>query len=326
MDTSLFEKLNQQGIISNESLQKVQQRQSNPLISVYWELKTLLYLGVLLLSTGLGIIVYKNIDTIGHQAILAAIAIICGGCFYYCFKNKLPFASNRIEAPNASFDYILLLGCLTFITFIGYLQFQYQVFGLKYGLATFVPMLVLFFCAYYFDHLGILSLAITNLAAWAGIAVTPVKILSENNFNDDTIIITAMLLGVLLVAAALASVKKKFKAHVEFTYINFGMHLLFISCLAAMFYFEGMYLLWMLVLTGIAYFFYLHACKQKSFYFILVLTLYMYIGLAYTIIRLLFYNSGLEIFGVYIAFMYFIASAVGLILFLIKMNRKIKAL
>jgi len=49
-------------------------------------------------------------------------------------------------------------------SFIGYLQYQYSAFGTHYGMATLIPMLALFLIAYYFDHLGILSLAIANLA------------------------------------------------------------------------------------------------------------------------------------------------------------------
>jgi hypothetical protein len=66
-------------------------------------------------------------------------------------------------------DYILLLGCLLLLILIAYLQFQYNVFGNRYGLATFIPMVLLFISAYYFDHIGVLTMAITNLAAWAGI-------------------------------------------------------------------------------------------------------------------------------------------------------------
>lgn len=326
MNTAFFEQLNQQQIISTESLQKIKERQRNKLISVFWELKTLLYLGVLLLAGGLGIIVYKNIVTIGHQSILALMALTIAACFYYCFKHKLPFSKAKVQAPNAYFDYVLLLGCLLFISFVSYLQFQYNVFGSRYGLATFIPMLVLFTVAYYFDHLGILSIAITNLAAWAGIAVTPAAILKENDFDNFSLIVTGIVLGILLVAASVFSISKKLKAHFSFTYTNFGMHLLFISSLAGMFHFEKAYFLFFLLLSACAYFFYLRAFKEKSFYYILILSLYCYIGLSYVAIRLLFYTINLDMGGVYLAFFYFIGSAIALIVFLIRMNKKIKAL
>jgi len=326
MDAIIFEKLYAQDAISLASLKKIKEQEGKQLVSLHWELKTLLYLGVLLLSTGLGIVVYKNIDSIGHQAILAFIAIISAGCFYYCVKTKTPFLREKAVTPNAFFDYSLLMGCLTFITFIGYLQFQYQVFCYRYGLASFIPMLVLFFSAYYFDHLGVLSMAITNLAAWAGLAITPASILKENDFSSTTIILTGLLLGVVLIVAGIVSKRRNFKRHFEFTYTNFGANLLFISCLAALFTFDGIYLLWFLLLAGISYFFYLKSFAEKSFYYLLLMSVYLYIGLSYVVIRLLFFTAHGEIGSVYISLLYFIGSAIGMIVFLMRMNKKIKSL
>jgi hypothetical protein len=325
MDIPLFEKLHADGHLSDVSLQKVKAANSNKLFSLHWELKTILYLGVLLLSSGLGILVYKNIDTIGHQVILAFIAAVCTGCFVYCFKKKDPYTNNKVTQPNTFFDYILLLGCLTLVTFIGYLQFQYNVFGNRYGLATFIPMVLLFATAYYFDHLGVLSMAITTLAAWAGFAVTPSTILEDNDFNSETILLTGSLLGVLLITAAFFSVRRKIKAHFQFAYSNFGAHLLFICVLGAMFSYEREYVLYFLLLIALSYFFYRKALHDRSFYFLLILALYFYIGLSYTFIKLIF-DANSDMGGVYLSFFYFILSAIGLIFFLIAMNKKIKAL
>ena len=180
MRIPIFEQLHREGLLSEASLNKIRIDEGTRLFSIHWEVKTLLYIGVLLLTGGIGILIYKNIDTIGHTVILALIGAVCAGCFVYCERKKLPFSFARVPAPNAYFDYILLLGCLTLLTFITYLQVQYTAFGEAYGLATFIPMVLLFFCAYYFDHLGVLSLAITNLAAWMGVAITPLNIFNAN--------------------------------------------------------------------------------------------------------------------------------------------------
>jgi hypothetical protein len=325
MDIPLFEKLRVEGLIGEESLTKLKASENNRLFSLHWELKTILYLGILLLSGGLGILVYKNIDTIGHTAILVFIGLLSACGFAYCFKTKLPFATGKVAAPNAFFDYVLLLACLCFITFIGYLQYQYHFFGNRFGLVTFIPMLVLFFSAYYFDHLGILSLAITNLCAWAGIAVTPLRILQDNDFNSNTLIYTGLVMGAGLIATGVVTRLRQFKPHFAFTYTNFGMHILFISILAGMFLFEPVYLFWFAFLVGVAFYFYRDALRSRSFYFLLVLTLYSYIGLSYVIIRILFYTLQTDTGGIYLMFMYFIGTAVGLILFLIRMNKNIKA-
>ena len=324
MDTTGFENSYEVAVINKDILAKIRKQENGNLISVHWELKIIFYLGVSLLTTGLGIIVYKNIDTIGHQAIVAFIALLSASSFFYCYKTKAPFSFQKVEAPNQIFDYALLLGCLSFVSLIAYLQFEYTLFGNRFGLASFIPLLVLFFSAYYFDHLGILSLAITNLAAWAGITVTPTRILKDNDFNSDSIIYTGILLGILLVVASIASKKLKVKAHFEFTYSNFGTHVLFISCLAAMFNFEKTYLLWFLLLLGICAFYYIKALSEKSFYYMLLLTFYGYIGLSYVVIRLMF-SLGDDIGSIYLAFLYFIASALGMIAFLISMNKKLKS-
>ncbi|MBK6634695.1 MAG: DUF2157 domain-containing protein [Chitinophagaceae bacterium] len=101
MNLPLFEQLHAGGHVSDASLQKIKAVQSNKLFSVHWEFKAMLYLGVLLLSGGLSILVYKNIDTIGHQVILFVIAAVCAGSFFYCFKKKLPYSNSKVLSPDS---------------------------------------------------------------------------------------------------------------------------------------------------------------------------------------------------------------------------------
>ncbi|HSC36702.1 MAG TPA: DUF2157 domain-containing protein [Chitinophagaceae bacterium] len=324
MNTPLAQQLHTEGLLSEASLEKVKAAEAGRLFSVHWELKTLLYLGVLLLSGGLGVLVYKNIDTIGHQAVLAFIAVVSAGCFYYCIKKKPPFSTARVASPGVLYDYLLLLACLTFVSFLGYWQYQYGIFGQRYGLALFVPMVVLFFTAYYFDHLGVLSLAITNLAAWAGIAVTPLQLWRENDFDNPVLISTGLALGLFLLVAAFFSEKQKIKTHFAFTYTNFGMNLLFVAGLAGMFYYDHYYLLWFLVLAVIAARFYFEALRQRSFYLLLMTSLYSYIALGYTVGRLVLSMPGADLGAVILLCMYFILSASGLIVFLVRTNKKMK--
>ena len=325
MDIHTFQQLHREGLITDDSLQKVEAVEKARLFSLHWELKTLLYLGVTLLSGGLGILVYKNIDTIGHQVILAAIALVSVGCFYYCRRNAAPLSVAKVQVPNPFFDYILLLGCLTMITFIAYLQYAYSVFGSRYGLATFIPMVILFISAYSFDHLGVLSLAITNLAAWMGIAVTPMRIIKENSFDDRRLIYTGLFLGIILLLAAMASEKRNIKKHFEFTYNNFGTHILFISGLAGLFLHEQFFILWFLFLLLIAFYIYRQAMKKNSFYFLLLVSLYTYIALSYVIIRILDKIGFADMNSIYLGLLYFIFSAIALVRILIVFNRKMKA-
>ena len=325
MDLHLFEKLTSRDLISSDSFQKIKAAEDNRLFSLHWQLKTILYLGITLLSTGLGLLIYKNIDTIGHQVILAGIALASGGCFLYCIRKSAAFSLQKVPTPDTFFDYILLLGCLTLLTFIGYWQAQYSVFGNAYGLATFIPMVILFITAYRFDHLGVLSLAIVNLAAWAGVSIAPLHLLKENDFSDASLIYTGVVLGLVLIAFGQLSQAKKLKAHFEFTYSNFGVHLLFISGLAGLFKFEGAYILWFLWLMGMGFLIAWQAIKRRSFYFLLVVTGYDYIALSYVVIRILMEMRNADMAPLYLACLYFIGSAIGIVRMLIILNRKMKA-
>src|SRR3712207_4120872 len=108
MNLSIFERLLTEGLLSESSLEKVRTQVRGQLFSLHYELKTLLYLGVLLLSSGLGILIYKNIDTIGHQVVILLIMLVSAGSFTYCLKRKRPFRWAKVEAPTPFFDYILL--------------------------------------------------------------------------------------------------------------------------------------------------------------------------------------------------------------------------
>ncbi|HTK20901.1 MAG TPA: DUF2157 domain-containing protein [Mucilaginibacter sp.] len=319
---NLYENLHADGLISDESFEKIKQKQD--LFSVHWELKTLLYLGVLLLTSGLGLLVYENIDTIGHQFVLAFIALICTGCFVYCFKTALPFSTEKVKSPDTLFDYILLLGCTSFVIFIGYLQYEYKAFGTNYNLATLIPMLVLFFAAYYFDHLGILNMAIANLAVWMGVSVTPKQLLLNSDFDSKTIIYTYLALGVILLAGAYITQRLNFKKHFKFSYQHYGMHVTFIALLAGYFFYyhSAFAMLWMLALFAIAWLIYSDAFKNHSFYFLLLVVLYSYVAISSLVVRALLLAEDER--ALYSTMLYFIGSAIGLILLLINLNKKIK--
>jgi hypothetical protein len=321
----LYNSLHNEGLISDESYTKLTQERQPPLFSVHWEIKTLLYLGVLLLTTGLGLLIYKNIDTIGHEFVLLLIALICLGSFTYCFRLKLPFSTAKVNSPNMAFDYILLLACISFVTFVGYLQFEYKAFGTNYGLATLIPMLVLFFIAYYFDHLGILNMAIANLAIWMGVTVTPKQLLLNSDFDSQTIIYTYVALGLILLAGAFATQHSGFKKHFKFSYQHYGVHITFIALLAGYFHYydSAIAIAWMLGVFLLGYLIYRDAFKNKSFYFLLLVILYSYIAISSLVIRVLI--IGADIGAISLLFLYFIGSAIALIFLLINLNKKLKA-
>ncbi len=304
------------GLITPENQTRIQMYETQKPFSLHWELKTLLYLGVILLNLGLGWLIYENIDSIGHGVIIAAIATVCIGCFAYSFRKRGVFSWNQVESPSPYYDYLLLLGCLTFVILEGYLQYQYAIFGSRYGLATFIPMGFFFFVAYYFDHRGALSLAITALASWLGLAVTPADILDRNDFSDSGLVWAGVLLGAILAAMAFGSEKKNLKAHFAFTYLNFGVHILFIASLAGLMALEQ--IIFIPVVIAAIGFFVWYARTESSFYFLIVALIYGYIALTYLVFQLdVSWDGG----AIYFYNFYFLVSCGAIIYFLLKYKK-----
>ncbi len=324
MDIPVFEQLQKEGIIAPEALGCVREHEKSRPVSVHWDLRVLLYLSILLMTSGLGILLYKNIDTIGHASLVFVTGALCAVCFVYCFKKRAPFGKEFVPSPNLWFDYILLLGCLLMLAFVGYIQYQYQAFGEKWGLATFIPMVFLFFFAYLFDHKGVLSLAVTNLGAWMGIAVEPTKLMWSSALNDEDIVINGVILGLLLHLFYLLSLKTGVKRHFAIVYRNFGVHVLFISLIACMMEFRDWYLLWFVALVVVTVYQARMAYVERSLYFLVVSVLYGYVGLSYVVVRLI---NKMDYSGdgdLYCMIFYFIASGLLLARQLMHFNKLLK--
>ncbi len=313
--------LEKEGLINAQKVNEINDFEKSKPFSVHWELRVLLYLGVLMFTGGTSVLVYSNIDTIGHQIVLACILILCVFGFYYSFKKRLPYSHQVVKQESPFPDYALLASCLLLGLFIGYLQGAYEVFGYHYGLATFIPAVVYFYCAYVFDHKGVLSLGITGIAAWAGLAVTPAQLLKNNDFSSTHLIYTAILLGSVYAAIAWFSQRRSVKAHFAFTYNNFALNILFIATLSALFM-HSWKIMSFLFLAFITWYYLRIAITESSFLFLFLSVLYAYIGLTYSLMELFsgIYSELIATFWL----LYIVASCTGIILFFINYKRILK--
>lgn len=319
MNTPILRALLDQELVTPEEATAIGAFESRRPFSLHWELKTMLYLGVLILNIGLGYLIYQNIDSIGHVALITLIGGASAFCLAYAIRRRQPFTAGETVSPTQYYDYVLLLGCLLFLVMEGYLQYQYNVFGTKYGLATFIPMVLFFGLGYWLDNRGVLSLGITALASWVGITVTPQDLLSKNDFNSATIVYTGVALGAFLTIVPFLSERFNFKKHFSLTYLNFGVHIGMISCLAGMMALDNELLFFPLLCLAVGFFLW-YARTRGSFYFLLVAVIYGYIGLTYLLIV---HTDGLGLdFMFYL--LYFILSCAGVIVFLINYKRFIK--
>src|SRR5260221_3747238 len=298
----------EKGLITQEQFQKIEPVVSGKIVSVFYELRTILYSGVMLFTTGAGILIYQNIGSIGHIISIVALTILMLACFWYVFKHESGYSHGPIQSPTPYYDYVLLLGCLLFISIQWYLQFQYGGLNDNLGWSTLITAILFFYLAYRFDYVGVLSLAITALASFWSISVSPQKWYSGEFFSGSNLYNTAIVFSVVVGGCALFLDKKEIKKHFTFTYLNFCMLIFFVGAVVGMFM-EYWFVYVLLIYAGCAFAFYM-ARWRKSFLFLLYAFLAGYIATTYLLAKtilegvpeLWFYYSLLSCAG----FVYFI--------------------
>ncbi len=286
MTRQVPQELLDKGLITQEQFQKLEPIVSEKIVSVFYELRTLLYLGVMLFTTGAGILIYQNIGSIGHIISIITLIILMLVCFWYVVKNEAGYSHGAVQAPTPYYDYVLLLGCLLFISIQGYLQFQYGFLDDNLGWSTLVTAIVFFYAAYRFDHVGILSLAITALASFWSISVSPQKWYSGEFFSGSNLYNTAIIFSIVVGGIAFFLDKKEVKKHFTFAYLNFCMLIFFIGAVVGMFN-EYWFAYALLIYGGCAFAFYM-ARSRRSFLFLLYAFLSGYIATTYLLFKAIF--------------------------------------
>jgi predicted membrane protein DUF2157 len=129
------------------------------IVPVGVELRMLAWLGVTLISTGVGIFIYKHLDEIGPLAIAIVIGVLGLACYAW--------VSLKPRAPLD--DYIVLLGALLLSADVAFIEKQWHLLGDEWQRHFLIVALMHAAVAYWFDSRAVLSLAVASLAAWFGI-------------------------------------------------------------------------------------------------------------------------------------------------------------
>jgi hypothetical protein len=195
------------------------------LVSTRLEIRALLYAGVLLLTSGVGLLVKEHHREIGPWAVAIGIGLAAAACLVWLIRKAAPFSWGEVQSPNVAFDYILLLGLLLFASELAYVEVQFTVLGPNWAHHLLVIGATYLVAAYVWDSRTVLGLALTTLAAWRGVSL---GLISGSLWAADAghLRFNAIALGTLYVAAAALSVLLKRKLHFEEVFANVGLLLL----------------------------------------------------------------------------------------------------
>lgn len=314
----LTEQLVSKGFVTPEQHEEIKQYKALGIFSLNSELLFFLYLSVLLFTTGVGIFVYKNIDSIGHLAILAVNFMLMLACFYFSFKKAKGFYKEEVFFDSPMYDYLVLTGSILACIFIGYVQYQYAVFGEDFGLVSLFSAAICFSVAYYFDNKSVLSIAITALATFIGITITPQTLLENEIYSNPQLSYYGLALGLLLILWMEYSVRQNFKKHFHIIYATFALNLIGICCIAGLL--ENHWFVFLPIMAAAVYYFYKVSYQISSTFVLVFSLLYGYIGFNIFLGRLI----DLIAVNDFIQFLIFCGPAyvIGSIFLFIKLVRK----
>lgn len=318
----LTEKLVSKEFISSEQHTEIKKYWQLAIFSLSTELLFFLYISVLLFTSGVGIVVYKNIDSIGHMAILAVNFILMLVCFYFSFKKAKGFSKKEVIFDNPVYDYLVLAGSILGCIFIGYVQYQYSIFGKDFGLTSLFSAAFCFVIAYYFDNKSVLSIAITALATFIGITITPKTVLANEVYSNPQLSYYGLALGAVLILIMEYTIRGKAKDHFHIVYATFALNLIGICCIAGLL--ENYWYVFIFIMALAIYYFYKVSHQIASTFMFVFTLLYAYVGINIFLGRLigLMDTSTIIELIIYLLPFYFIGSIFLFIKLIQKFNKE----
>ena len=220
------------------------------LVSLRFELRVLLYVGVLLLTSGVGGLVAAHHHEIGRLTIAGGIGLAAFACLAWVTQTALPFSWHAVESRHVAFDYVLLLGLLLLAADLAYVEVQFGALGPDWPYHLLVVGALYLAAAYRWDSRTVLGLALTTLAAWRGISLGLVH--GGSGLDEARLRADALVLGALYLAAAALSVRLGRKGHFEDVFANAGLLLLLGALVSGALEDRAMWTAWLVALVAVA--------------------------------------------------------------------------
>jgi hypothetical protein len=135
--------------------------------SLHHELRATLYVGVLLVMAGVGIILARNLERIGPLTVVLAIVLAAAACAVPAMRAK---AAGR--PLTVAGDYLLLLAALLVSADLAYAERQFTLLGPWWSWHLLLLAVVHAAIAYAFASPLVLAASLTALAGWFGVGGT----------------------------------------------------------------------------------------------------------------------------------------------------------
>jgi len=212
--------LAQSGIVPPEAAPLLLRVARGELLSIHGELRFLLYVGVLLITGGVGVLVKENLDRIGPVVIATALGLAALAALAWVVRVAPPFSWRAVPSPNLAFDYVLLLGVLLGAADLAYLEVKFTPLGAEWPWHLLLVALLTGVAAFRFDSRIVFSLSLSTFAAWRGVSAG--RLGSILWAHAGAVRWNAIACGVLFAVLGVVLVRTRRKAHFESLAVHLG--------------------------------------------------------------------------------------------------------
>jgi hypothetical protein len=225
-------RLAEAGVLPPDEVPRLLRVARGELLSIHWELRALLYVGVLLVTGGVGLLVKENLDRIGPVAIAAGIGLAAAASLGWVLRVAPPFSWREVPSPNLAFDYILLLGVLLAAADLAYVEVKFTPLGANWSWHLLIVAAFAVLAAFRFDSRVVFSLALSTFAAWRGVSAARFGTDLLWKGAEDAVRWNAIACGALFAVLGLVLKRTGRKAHFEPVAVTLGW-LLILGALAS---------------------------------------------------------------------------------------------
>lgn len=219
--------LEQRGLLAPEQSRLFSRIARGELVSLAGPLRALLYLGVLCLTSGVGLILKEQFWALGPVTIASLVLTLALLCLVWVHRISPAFSRRAVPSPHFAFDYILMLGALLLAADLGFIESRFATLGEAWPLHLLLVSLVYSAFAFRYDSRGLFTLSLTTFAAWRGVAAVSLEravlaVLGETG----SVRMNALVCGVLFVILGRLLLHKDVKAHFEPPAVHLGFLLI----------------------------------------------------------------------------------------------------
>ena len=160
--------LHADGTIDDATAARALARDRGQVFSLHPQLRATLYAGVLLVMSGVGIVLARNLERIGPLGIVLAMALVAAACAMPAVRAK-----RAGRARDVAGEYLLLLAVLLGSADLAYAERQFALLGPLWSWHLLLLAVVHAAIAYGFASPLVLTASLAALAGWFGVTGTP---------------------------------------------------------------------------------------------------------------------------------------------------------